>query len=58
MSDIKYDKNSGCFYMIEDDKKIFFNYGTCPICDEMYISRLGVYYKYKELNEICRECEK
>ena len=57
VGDIQYDKETGCFFKIEDEQKIFFNYGTCPICNEMYVSRIGIKCVYKELTEICRECK-
>jgi len=57
VGDIKYDKETGCFYKLEDKIKIYFNYGICPKCDELYFSRIGIVCNYIELNEICKECE-
>ena len=58
LNDLKYDKNIGCFYKIEDRMKIFFNLGICPECEDMYISRIGIVCKFKDLTEICKECER
>jgi hypothetical protein len=59
IKNIKLDKRYNCYSKFHGSRLEYYNYGTCPECEDVYINRIDEFPPvYEELTEICRNCKK